>query len=175
MTPPLLYSWPLWIAQRLVPSWLHAATWCQDQPWPWMRLGQFQHPSTTTTTDPVYKYMANWLMNHKIEIIPSANCCWYSESHCVSCWLWPDLRPMPPSAAVVTVVAVPLLQKLILHFGLPWWWSILQALLMQGNPVTGLVIFGPLDGLTDRFDRSDGLEWVQDRLDEPVVPFPTTI
>jgi hypothetical protein len=41
--------------------------------------------------------------------------------------------------------------------------------------VTGLVIFGPLDGLTDGFDCSDGLEWVHDGLDEPVIPFPTTI
>jgi hypothetical protein len=41
--------------------------------------------------------------------------------------------------------------------------------------VTGLVIFGLWDGLTDGFGHSDGLRWVQDRLDEAVVPFPTTI
>jgi hypothetical protein len=41
--------------------------------------------------------------------------------------------------------------------------------------VTGLAIFEPLDRLTDGFGCSDGLRWVQDRLDEPVVPFPTTI
>jgi hypothetical protein len=41
--------------------------------------------------------------------------------------------------------------------------------------VTGLAIFEPLDGLTDGFGCSDGLRWVQDRLDEPVVPFPTTV
>jgi hypothetical protein len=41
--------------------------------------------------------------------------------------------------------------------------------------VAGLAIFAPLDRLTDGFGRSDGLRWVQDGLDEPVVPFPTTI
>jgi hypothetical protein len=41
--------------------------------------------------------------------------------------------------------------------------------------VAGLAIFAPLDRLTDGFGCSDGLRWVQDGLDEPVVPFPTTI
>jgi hypothetical protein len=41
--------------------------------------------------------------------------------------------------------------------------------------VTGLVIFGLFDRLMDVFECPDGLEWVQDRLDKPVVPFPITI
>jgi hypothetical protein len=41
--------------------------------------------------------------------------------------------------------------------------------------VAGLVIFELLDRLMDGFGHSDGLRWVQDRLDEPVVPFPTSI
>jgi hypothetical protein len=39
--------------------------------------------------------------------------------------------------------------------------------------VTGLVIFGPLDRLMDGFSCSDGLEWDQDGLDKPIIPFPT--
>jgi hypothetical protein len=41
--------------------------------------------------------------------------------------------------------------------------------------VAGLAIFEPLGRLPDGFGHSDGLRWVQDGLDEPVVPFPTTI
>jgi hypothetical protein len=41
--------------------------------------------------------------------------------------------------------------------------------------VAGLAIFEPLDRLTDGFSHSDGLRWVQDGLDEAIVPFPTTI
>jgi hypothetical protein len=41
--------------------------------------------------------------------------------------------------------------------------------------VTGLAIFELLDRLTDRFSHSDGLEWVQDWLGEPMLPSPTTI
>jgi hypothetical protein len=41
--------------------------------------------------------------------------------------------------------------------------------------VTGLEIFGPLDGLMDGFYHSDGWKWVQYGLDKPVVSLPTTI